>query len=39
MVLVLFHQKLPCVSIAPFGRPVVPEVYMIMATSSARAGT
>ena len=29
-----FHQKLPCVSIAPLGRPVVPEVYMTTATSS-----
>ena len=27
--LALFHQKLPCVSIAPFGSPVVPDVYMI----------
>ena len=35
MPLTLFHQKLPCVSIAPFGRPVVPEVYMIIATSSS----
>ena len=33
--LALFHQKLACVSIAPFGRPVVPEVYMMTATASA----
>ena len=33
--LVLFHQILPCVSIAPFGRPVVPLVYMMTATSSS----
>ena len=31
----LFQKILPCVSIAPLGRPVVPEVYMISATSSA----
>ncbi len=33
--LALFHQKLPWVSIAPFGRPVVPDVYMITAVASA----
>ena len=37
--LMLFHQKLPCVSMAPFGRPVVPEVYMIIATSSSPTST
>ena len=37
--LVLFHQMLPCVSIAPLGRPVVPLVYMMMATSSASTGS
>ncbi len=31
--LTLFHRRLPWVSIAPFGRPVVPEVYMMIATS------
>ena len=35
----LFHAMLPCVSIAPLGRPVVPDVYMISATSSACTGT
>ena len=29
----LFQMMLPWVSIAPFGRPVVPDVYMISATS------
>ena len=27
-------SRLPCVSITPFGLPVVPEVYMIVARSS-----
>ncbi|HEY5120300.1 MAG TPA: hypothetical protein VII84_01885 [Acidimicrobiales bacterium] len=31
----LFHAMLPWVNMAPFGRPVVPDVYMIRATSSA----
>ena len=35
----LFHQMLPWVSMAPLGRPVVPEVYMITATSSASIGS
>ena len=30
----LFQMMLPWVSMAPFGRPVVPDVYMITATSS-----
>ena len=32
--LMLFQSTLPWVSIAPLGRPVVPEVYMIQATWS-----
>ena len=32
--LMLFQSRLPWVSMAPLGRPVVPEVYMMMATSS-----
>ncbi len=31
--LTLFHSRLPWVSMAPFGRPVVPEVYMMTAVS------
>ena len=34
-----FHARLACVSITPFGRPVVPEVYMSRCRSSAAAGT
>ena len=34
----LFQMMLPCVSIAPFGRPVVPDVYMISATSLIATG-
>ena len=37
--LVLFHQRLAWVSMAPLGRPVVPDVYMITATSSASTGS
>ena len=37
--LTLFHQRFECVSIAPFARPVVPEVYMMMATSSGSTRT
>ncbi len=33
--LIAFHRKLSWVSIAPFGRPVVPEVYMITQRSSS----
>src|ERR1700759_5352364 len=32
----LFHHRFACVSVAPLGRPVVPEVYMITAGSSGR---
>ena len=34
MALTALWKKLPCVSMAPFGRPVVPEVYMSTQTSS-----
>ena len=37
--LVLFHQRLAWVSMAPLGRPVVPDVYMMTATSSASTGS
>ena len=37
--LMLAHQKLPWVSMAPLGRPVVPDVYMITATSSSAVST
>jgi hypothetical protein len=36
--LMLFQMMLPWVSIAPFGRPVVPDVYMISATSVMATG-
>ena len=36
--LMLFQRTLPCVSMAPLGRPVVPDVYMIQATSSRETG-
>ena len=36
--LMLFHRMLPCDSIAPFGRPVVPDVYMIHAMPSSDTG-
>ena len=36
--LTLFQKMFPCVSIAPLGMPVVPEVYMSSATSSSRTG-
>ncbi len=36
--LVLFHQMLAWVSMAPLGRPVVPDVYMISATDSGSTG-
>ena len=39
MQLALFHQMLPWVSIAPLGLPVVPDVYMMSATSSSRTRT
>ena len=39
MAFVLFHHRLAWVSIAPFGRPVVPEVYMMSATSSGWTGS
>ena len=39
MAFVLFHQRLAWVSMAPLGRPVVPEVYMISATSSGSSGS
>ncbi len=32
-VLIAFHKRLSWVSIAPFGRPVVPDVYMRQDTS------
>ena len=34
----LFQMMLPWVSIAPLGRPVVPDVYMISATSLIATG-
>ena len=37
--LTAFHVRLPWVSIAPLGRPVVPEVYMMMQVSSAATGS
>src|SRR5438309_1923064 len=36
--LMLFHRMFPCDSIAPFGWPVVPDVYMIQATESSGTG-
>ena len=39
MALVLFHHRLAWVSMAPLGCPVVPDVYMISATSSASTGS
>ena len=36
--LMLFQMMLPWVSIAPLGRPVVPDVYMISATSLIATG-
>ena len=37
--LTAFQVRLAWVSIAPFGRPVVPEVYMIMQVSSSPTGS
>jgi HD domain len=37
--LTAFHSLLPCVSIAPLGCPVVPDVYMITATSWSYTGS
>ncbi len=37
--LIAFQARLPWVSMAPLGRPVVPEVYMMMQVSSAVTGS
>ena len=37
--IVAFHSMLSCVRIAPFGFPVVPDVYRITASSVGRRGT
>jgi hypothetical protein len=34
-----FHARLACVSMTPFGRPVVPDVYISRWTSSPTTGT